>query len=263
MSISDVGLGILTVSGPLFITEIVPPHVRGRAVGLCVTLWPIVSILATTLVWRTEKLHSRLQYRIPLAIQVALAAIAGCLTFWICESPTWHLFHDRPDHAKDLLMKLRGMNEQIVLVEIEGLKEVMVRQKETQRQTKIWDIFRQGNLKRTLTAGAYQPLSMVSGSVLAQTYSTVILVQSGVVNAFEVTILISCLLFLGQICGLLLVDEVGRRPLVLCGLSVLCVLNIVVGCLAATSLESKMGRTALVSTFITFSFFMNVTFGSM
>ena len=133
---------------------------------------------------------------------------------------------------------------------------------------------RKGRLERTISpvpvqlsqyisALTYQPLSLVSGSILAQTYSTIILVQSGVVNAFEVTILISCLLFLGQICGLLLVDEVGKRPLVLCGLSVLCVLNIVVGCLAATSLKSKMGRTALVSTFITFSFFMNVTFGSM
>ena len=240
-----------------------PPHFRERAIGYCTTLSTIVGILATTPVWGTEKLQNRLQYKIPLAGQAALPLVAGCLTFFISESPIWHLFNDRPDKASHILMNLRARNDQIVANEIEQFREVVIHQMESQEQRKPWDVLRHGNLRRTLTAGAYQPMLLTSGIVLVQTYSTVLLVQSGVIDAFQVTIIIWCLAALGQVCGVLLIDKVGRRPLVLCGLSVLCILDVIIGSLAATSLEFQSQRTALAAMFIIFSFFTQATFGLM
>ena len=254
---------MVAISAPLFITEIVPAHVRGRSIGLCNTLSSIVSILAVTLVWGTEKIQNHMQFKIPLAGQAALPLVAGCFTFFISESPTWYLFNGRLDQASHVLMQLRARNEQIVAIEIEELKEAVVRQRETQKQTKPWDILFHGNLNRTLMAGAYQPLLLTSGIILVQTYATILLIQSGLIDAFQVTIIIWCLGLLGQVCGVLLIDKVGRRPLVLCGLSALCVLDVIIGSLAATSLESQSQRTALAAMFIVFSFFSAITFDSM
>ena len=57
-----------------------------------------------------------------------------------------------------------------------------------------------------MTAGVYLPLSQVSGSLLVSTYSIVILVQSGILDPFVMTIVISLIRFVGVIVGWIRLD---------------------------------------------------------
>jgi MFS family permease len=91
----------------------------------------------------------------------------------------------------------------------------------------------------------------------------VILVQSNVANPFQVTVIISCLTFLGTIVGPTLVDKAGRRPVALVGFTILFVLNMAAGGLAAAGLTTSSQRLGLAAVFIIFAFFNAASFQSL
>ena len=241
----------------------VPANFRGRAIGFCIAGVSAVGIIATTVVWATSELPDERSYKIPLGLQAAFPVTFGILTFFIPESPFWYLQHDKFESARSTLMLLRNNNIKVVEGELSILQRSITMERERQAQIHLWDIFKPANLKRTLTAGALLCLNQVSGLILVATYSTVILVQSGVGNPFQITIIISCLQFLGTMIGPVLVDKVGRRPVALGGFSVLFVLDIVAGSLAAAGLTTEGQRLGLAAVFILFGFFNSASFQSL
>lgn len=238
-------------------------HVRGRAVGFCVAGVAAVSVLATTIVWATEKISDERQYKVPLAVQAACPVALGLLTFLCSETPVWYIQNDWVDQARTTLMALRNNKTEIVEAEVSMHLVAAAEDAARRSQTHFWDILNRQNLKRTLTAGALLSSSQVGGQILIGTYSTVILVQSNVANPFEITIIITCLQFLGTIVGPTLVDKVGRRPVALVGFSILFVLNMAAGGLAAAGLTTQGQRLGLAAVFIIFGFFNAASFSSL
>ncbi|TAQ88658.1 hypothetical protein B7494_g3008 [Chlorociboria aeruginascens] len=259
----NLGIGVITTTAPLFLSELVPAHVRGRAIGFCVAGVAAVGVIATTIVWATEKIDDERQYKIPLGIQAALPVILGFLTFLCPESPVWDVQHGKIDLARRTLLDIRNKKTDIVEAELAMHQTAIAIEAERLKQTKFWDILNRANLKRTLTAGALLSASQVGGQVLVSSYATVILVLSGVGNAFQITIIITCLQFLGTVIGPVLVDRVGRRPVALVGFSILCVLDIAAGSLAAAGLTTKSRQLGLAAVFIIFGFFNCVSFQSL
>lgn len=222
-----------------------------------------MAIIATTIVWATQKLNDSRQYKIPLAIQAACPVAFGCLTFFCSESPLWYIQHDKLDQARRTLMMLRNNVTEMVEMELSMAQAAVYAEAQRRQQVRFWDIVSRANLKRTLTAGALLCSSQVGGQILVLTYSTVILVQSGVANPFQITIIITCLQFLGTVIGPVLVDKVGRRPVALGGFSVLFLLNMSAGGLGAGGLTTKGQQLGLAAVFIIFAFFNSISFVSL
>jgi MFS family permease len=126
-----------------------------------------------------------------------------------------------------------------------------------------WEILKPEHLERTLSASAPLCLSQVGGQILVLTYSTVILVQSGVADPFKITIIIFLLQFLGTLVGPFLLDKTGRRPVALAGFVVLLAIDIVCGILACAGLQTQSQRIGLAALCIIFSFINAVCFQSM
>lgn len=257
---ADVGVSILTTTAPLYLSELVPAHFRGRAIGFCVAGTAAVGIIATTIVWATSKLTDDRQYKIPLAVQAAFPTMLGIGTIFCPESPFWEIQHERYEAARKTLLLLRNNREDIVEAELSMMQTTIRLDSERRANTHFWDIFALANLKRTLTSGALLCLNQVSGLILVSTYSTVILVQSGVGNPFQITIIITCLQFLGTVVGPVLVDRVGRRPVALFCFAILFILDIVAGSLAAAGLTNDSQRIGLATIFILFGFFNSASF---
>lgn len=259
----DFGVSILTTTAPLYLSEIVPAHVRGRAVGFCVAGVTAVSVLATTVVWGTQKIDDSRQYMIPLGIQAALPCGLALLTLLGSESPAWHVRHGRVVEARRILMSLRRNNVEVVDAEISMYQVMIAEEAARKSQTRFWDILNRANIKRTLTAGALISSSQVGGQILIMQYSTVILVQSGVANPFQITVIITCLQFFGTIVGPTLLDKVGRRPVALVGFTILFILDMAAGSLAAAGLETESQQQGLAAVFIIFAFFNALSFQSL
>lgn len=256
---ADVGISILTTTAPLYLAEFVPADFRGRAIGLCFAGVAAVGVLATTVVWGTEKIKDERQYMIPLAIQAAVPVGLCLLTLLVPESPVWDIQHGRLDSARRTLLALRNNRADIVDAEISMYQAA----NERTQASNFWHILDRENLQRTLSAGAILSASQASGQILILTYATVILVASGVGNPFQITVIISSLQFLGTVVGPFLVDKAGRRPVALVGFTILLLLNLAAGSLGAAGLTTETQRLALAAVFILFGFFNAVSFQSL
>lgn len=213
--------------------------------------------------WATEKLNDKRQYQIPLAIQAAAPAVLLALTFLIEESPFWLLKKGRVEEARANLASLRINNPMLVEAELSAALIGLHSNQEVNSEVKSIEILKPNHLKRTMTAGALVSLSQVGGQILTLTYSTVILVQSGVADPFKITILIFLLQFLGAIVGPILVDKLGRRPVALVGFTILFIIDMAAGGLACAGLTDKPHALGLASLCIVFAFVNSASFQSL
>jgi MFS family permease len=247
----------------LYLSELAPAHIRGRAVGFCAAGVAAVGVVAVTIVWGTERIQDKRQYVIPLALQAALPIALALLSLILPESPLWDIQKGNVDRARRTLMSIRNHKSQMVEAEISMYQLSITKQAENHANVHFWDILKKENINRTLASGAMLCASQVGGQILILTYSTVTLVQTGVGNPFQVTIIISCLQLLGVLIGPVFVDKLGRRPVILFGVPILLILNIAAGSLAATGLTTNSQRLGIAAVFIIFGFFNAVTFQSL
>ena len=251
-----------TISG-LYLAELVPVHIRARAVGVSVACANAVSVIATTVVWATERIDSPRQYKIPLWIQVAFPVALALLSLTVLESPTWYMVHNQEEKARAVLMKLRRGSTEVVESEVRLLRIFVAQDKERRQTAHFWNILARENLQRTLTAGACLSISQVGGQILVLAYSTILLVQSGVSNPFQITVIIFLAQFLGICIGPSLMDRYGRRPIGLAGFMILFLLDVAIGGLASGGLSTNPERVGLAALFIVFAFFNSMTFQSL
>ncbi|EXJ76588.1 uncharacterized protein A1O5_01096 [Cladophialophora psammophila CBS 110553] len=260
---NNAGISILNTVSGLYLAELVPVHIRARAVGASVACANAVSVIATTAVWATEKIDSPQQYKIPLWIQVAFPVALALLTLTVLESPTWYMVHNQEEKARAVLMKLRHENSRIVESEMALLRTFVAQDEEHRQSAHFWKILDKENLQRTLIAGACLSTCQVGGQILILAYSTVLLVQSGVSNPFQITVIIFLAQFLGICIGPFLMDRYGRRPIGLAGFTILFLLDVAIGGLACGGLLTDRERVGLAALFIIFAFFNSLTFQSL
>lgn len=216
-------------------------------------------IVATTIVWGTQKFHDSRSYKVPLIVQTALPAALAIITLCAVESPLWYMVHGKEEAARRSLLRLRN-DPDIAQQELCGLRAFIRNRQEDSGEAKFFHILNRENIKRTLLAGAFFSISQVGGQILVSSYSTVILVQSGVSKPFQITIMIFVLQFLGVCIGPTLMDKLGRRRTGIGGFAVLFLLDTTIGGLACGGLGTEPQRLALAALFIIFAFFNALCF---
>jgi MFS family permease len=259
----DVGVSILTNIGPIYLSELVPAKHRARAVGFTIAGSGAVSVIATVVVWASEKISDKRQYIIPLAIQAAAPVLLLSLSLFLTESPTWLLSRGRVEEARKNLTTLRSANVELVEAEISIAQLALRSNDDRPSSVKPWEILTRENLERTLSSAALLCLSQIGGQILVGTYSTVILVQSGVADPFKITIIIFLLQFVGTLVGPFLLDKIGRRPVALPGFVLLFLLNVAAGGIACAGLKTPSQRLGLAALCMIFSFVNSVAFQSV
>ncbi|OQV06594.1 hypothetical protein CLAIMM_11140 [Cladophialophora immunda] len=257
------GMGILTNVTTIYQSDLVPAHVRARAVGFTVAGFAASALLATVFVWATAKIDDHRQYVIPLAIQAAVPALLFVLTFFIPESPIWLISKGRIDEARAVLTSLRAENMTLVEAEVTAASDALKTEQDERATRSVWDILRPPHLERTLSSGALYCTSQSSGQILVSTYSTVILVQAGVADPFKITVIIYMAQLIGTVIGPPLVDKVGRRPVALYCFTILFLLDVALGGIACAGLTTNPRRLALASLCIIFFFVDALSFQSL
>jgi MFS family permease len=109
--VSGLGMGALTTIGPMAITEISPPEIRGLLTSWFNVAMGIASTSGAFCVLGIYE-HvptSRLQYQIVWFAPCIFLALAIVASFFLCESPRWLFLVNRTDEATQTLAKLRGL----------------------------------------------------------------------------------------------------------------------------------------------------------
>lgn len=247
-------IGTASLSVPAYIAEIAPPESRGRLVSInqiMISSGILFSYLAGFLLadaaaWR---------WMLGLAAVPSLLMFVGLLR--LPESPRWLVSRGRPDDARAVLRKVVGADR--VESELTALSSAVT----AERNVTYRDVLRP-SLRPAIYLGiGVAAVNQLVGVNAITYYAPTLLTKAGFGESAailsSVGIGIANVVF--TLVGLLLIDRVGRRPLLLVGLGGVVVSLVVIGLLYAVTDLSGIWAVALVAFLIIYEAMFSASIG--
>ena len=159
-------------------------------------------------------------WRWMLGVEFFPAIIYFILMFFVPKSPRWLFTHGKVEEATAVLAKLHG--EDKAKEEAQIIKESLEKGKEVQSEkVKIGELLKPA-LRFVITVGLIIGiLQQITGINAVYFYATSIFKQTGIGTdaAFSSGVLLSFITVLFTIVAMVLIDKMGRRPLLLVGIA--------------------------------------------
>lgn len=242
--IGGVGVGTLAAVAPVYISETAPPNIRGAL--LFMESWMVVIgvVVAYYISYGSKDIPNDWCFRIPFITQMAPAVFLGFCFAFLPYSPRWLIKAGREQEAHQNLTRLRRLpnDHPLVLSELITMKSANKVQRAAQcerhpdlvdatsvsKQLKLeihsWvDCFRRRAIKRTHVAiglGFFQQFLGINALIY---YGPSLFAALGM--DLEMQLIMAGIMNLCQAIGgtpvLILMDKIGRRPLVIFGSSVI------------------------------------------
>ncbi|XP_064633459.1 proton myo-inositol cotransporter-like isoform X2 [Lineus longissimus] len=214
------GIGLASMTVPMYIAETSPAEIRGRMVtlyNLFVTGGQFIASVVDGLFSRDPENGWR--YMLGLA---AVPAFVQFIGFWFMpESPRWLVSKEKHDDARKVLRTI--VNEGNVNYELQSIQQSFIetrREREQMGKSHIAvHMWRDKAVRRALILGCgLQMFQQIGGINTVMYYSASIVKMSGVKSdemAVWYAALTAAVNFLFTFVGLYLVEKIGRRPLTL------------------------------------------------
>jgi MFS transporter, SP family, arabinose:H+ symporter len=212
--LGGLGVGIASVSSPMYLAEVAPARIRGRLVT-CYQLAVVTGGLASIVVsyWLAPSGNWRWMFAAQVIPSCAL--LFGLLL--APESPRWLVEKGRQPEALRIMTRISGSRE--AEIEIEAISRSLAVPGETGRMS---ELFRPGTRVALLIAVSLAVLQQWTGAGTLFLYAPVIFQKAGFYKAQDAlmqTILLNVWNLICTLVAFWLVDRVGRRPLLLTGIA--------------------------------------------
>lgn len=225
--ISGVAIGFLTTIIPCYQSEISPPSDRGfyacleflgNIVGYATSIWVDYgfSFIENDLSWRS-----------PLFLQCIFGFLLWLGTFIIVETPRWLLDHDHDVEGMIVISDLYAdgdVEDEVAKAEYRQIKEsVLIQRIEGQERSFRYMLTRYS--KRVSVACFSQMFAQLNGINIVSYYAPMIFESAGWIGrqAILMTGINSIVYFLSTVPPWYLVDDWGRKPLLLSGAVVMAI----------------------------------------
>lgn len=248
--VSGVSVGILSAIVPLYQAEASPKWVRGSVVYLY--QWAITwgFLIASAICQGTRRMTNSGSYRVPIGFQFLWAIILYSGMVFLPESPRFFVQKNQLDKALLALSKLRRIEKDDPdlieeLVEIKASYDYEM----SFGKTKLIDCFRNGGGRnkqplRMLTGMGVQFFQQCSGINFIFYYGVNFFSSTSISNYFLMSFITYAVNTIFTIPGILLIEVIGRRKLLLCGGVGMTISNLIIGIVgasnAATVISSKL-----------------------
>ncbi|KAI1174826.1 general substrate transporter [Nemania sp. FL0916] len=125
--LAGIGIGAASMIVPIYISELSPPAVRGRLVGLYELGWQIGGLVGFWINYGVN-LHvppTRTQWLIPFAVQLIPAGMLFVGALWIKESPRWLISNGKRQQGIENLCWIRNLppNDLYIVEEVGFIDE--------------------------------------------------------------------------------------------------------------------------------------------
>ncbi|KAJ3675405.1 hypothetical protein LUZ60_004447 [Juncus effusus] len=238
------GVGVASVTAPVYIAEVAPSEIRGGLVAtnvLMITGGQFLSYLVNLAFTEVSG-----TWRWMLGVSALPAVIQFLLMIFLPESPRWLYMKDDKTKAIQVLEKIyksERLEEEIDLLEVSSMQELS-----SKRKVSYLDVFRKKEIRLAFFAGAgLQAFQQLTGINTVMYYSPTIVQMAGFSSnqlALLLSLVIALLNAFGTVLGILLIDKSGRRPLAL--LSLLGVfLSLLLLCLSFLTLNGNLAVLGL------------------
>ncbi|CAH0051638.1 unnamed protein product [Clonostachys solani] len=282
--IGGLGVGMLSMVVPIYISEISPPEIRGSLLvfeELSIVLGIVVAFWIT---YATRYIDSNWSWQLPFLLQMVPGVFLGLGAILLPFSPRWLASKGRDDEALSMLVKLRQRESDDFRVRREWLEIIseskFQRQVLAERHPKLvlpgllntvrleivsWaDCFRRGCLKRTHVAVVVMFFQQFVGINALIYYSPTLfgtmglnldmqLIMSGVLNVTQL---------IGVLSSLYTMDRFGRRPLLLAGSACMFIAHLVIAVMVGKSNQSWPSHETEAWVSVAFLLFYMLAFGA-
>ncbi len=247
--IGGVGIGIVSIVSPIYISEVSPARVRGTMVSLYqlfITLGFLLAYLVNYLILRgaliasagtslSDRMFNGEYWRGMLGCETLPDVLFLLAILFIPESPRWLVVKGRSSKAQEILRRIFGTPEE-ARAELEATKASVASEVRTPWKA----LLEKGVFRAVLIGSAIAILGQFMGVNAVLYYGPKIFANAGFANPLFPTVLVGVVNMLTTIVALLIIDRVGRKQLVWWGVGgmIVCLLMIGIYFLPFTSLPA-------------------------
>jgi MFS family permease len=226
------GVGAALIIAPMYIAEIAPPDLRGRMVsfnqlniviGISAAYFSnflILSLGQSDLGWVQALGMDQWAWRWMLGVEALPAIFYFLALFFVPESPRWLIMHHRDEEAMDVMTQVSGRTEaEAELADVHASISAAA----GGDRASLRELF-QPAMKLVLTIGiSIAILQQITGINSVFFYAPMIFEQSGIGTdaSFMQAVLVGLVNLVFTVLAILLIDKLGRRPLLGAGLVVI------------------------------------------
>ena len=259
--IGGVGIGIVSIVSPIYISEVSPAKIRGTLVSLyqlAVTAGFLLAYLAN---WAIDAgidpsaaadagLWSRMfnaeAWRGMLGSETLPALLFLFIIFFIPESPKWLIIKGKPSEATAVLSRILGSEDEIN-AEVEATRSSSGEDKGN------WsDLLKPGILVAVLAGCAIAILGQFMGVNAVLYYGPKIFSEAGFDNPMFSTVLVGLVNFATTVLAVFIIDRVGRKQLIYWGVSGMIICLMAIGTYFATG--GALGNGFMLAFFLAYVF---------
>ena len=259
--IGGVGIGIVSIVSPIYISEVSPAKIRGTLVSLyqlAVTAGFLLAYLAN---WAIDAgidpsaaadagLWSRMfnaeAWRGMLGSETLPALLFLFIIFFIPESPKWLIIKGKPSEATAVLSRILGSEDEINA-------EVETTCSSSGEDKGSWsDLLKPGILVAVLAGCAIAILGQFMGVNAVLYYGPKIFSEAGFDNPMFSTVLVGLVNFATTVLAVFIIDKVGRKQLIYWGVSGMIICLMAIGTYFATG--GVLGNGFMLAFFLAYVF---------
>lgn len=265
--IGGVGIGIVSIVSPIYISEVSPAKIRGTLVSLyqlAVTMgfllaylvnWIISSNIDPVLAASTGDVHfwdllfQTESWRGMLGCETIPALLFFLIIFFIPESPKWLIVKGRDAKATAILHRVYS-EEEDVRNEIAVTRESMAGENKG-----AWkDLLKPGIFIAVLAGSAIAILGQFMGVNAVLYYGPKIFSQAGFDDPMFSTVLVGVVNMLTTILAVFIIDKVGRKKLIYWGVSGMIICLLAIGLYFAAGPALGLGNGFMLTFFLAYVF---------
>lgn len=228
--IGGIGVGASLIIAPMYIAEISPPEMRGQMVsfnqlniviGISVaffTNYLILQLADSDAAWALALGFAGNEWRWMLGLETLPAVLYFVGLFFVPRSPRWLLMHGRKEEALPIMEMAVG--NVAAMQELSEIQKSMAKEENKEKGT-IKDLFAPA-MRLVITIGiVIGVLQQITGINSVFFYAPIIFEQSGIGTdaSFVQAILVGLVNLVFTIAAIALIDKLGRKPLLIFGLS--------------------------------------------
>lgn len=262
--IGGVGIGIVSIVSPIYISEVSPAKIRGTLVSLyqlAVTVGFLAAYLVNWLIdsgidpslggdvtlWQ-KMMHTE-AWRGMLGAETIPALLFFLVILFIPESPKWLIVKGKMEKASAVLGKIYNTPEEVS-------SEIAVTQSSLRGDDKgKWsDLLKPGILIAVLAGSAIAILGQFMGVNAVLYYGPKIFSEAGFDNPMFSTVLVGIVNMLTTILAVFIIDKVGRKQLIYWGVSGMIICLLAIGTYFAWGEDLGLGNGFMLTFFLGYVF---------
>jgi sugar porter (SP) family MFS transporter len=260
--IGGVGIGIVSIVSPIYISEVAPAKIRGTLVSLyqlAVTVGFLLAYLANwvidingdmaisgnlwTNMWNSE------MWRGMLGSETLPALLFFFIIFFIPESPKWLIVKGDLTRATGVLSRIYNTQEE-VQKEIDVTNESM----KGDDKGKWSDLLKPGILLAVIAGSAIAILGQFMGVNAVLYYGPKIFSSAGFDNPMFSTVLVGVVNCVTTVLAVFIIDRVGRKKLIYWGVSGMIICLLAIGVYFAWGAQLGLGNIFMLTFFLAYVF---------